>query len=185
VGLWLRGCGRGCPGCLSEDLWAAEPGSWRPVRELFEEIEGLRRETEAAGLTVSGGEPFQQAEGLKAFLTLGQAAGWADVLIYSGFKAEELLTAHPWLPGLAAALVDGPFEEGRPSREPWRGSANQGLTLFRPELAGLYEKWRHDEKRKVQIIVSDSGSIHFLGIPGLGDYDRLKSELKGFSRGQG
>ena len=185
VGLWLRGCGRGCPGCMSDDLWAAGPESRRPVEELFEEIDALRRETRAAGLTVSGGEPFQQAEGLKALLTLGRAAGWADVLIYSGFPVKELLAAHPWLPDLAAAVVDGPYERDRPSREPWRGSAGQRLTLFRPELAELYDRWQHDEERKVQVIVSESGLVRLLGIPGQGDFERLRNRLEAGVHGQG
>jgi anaerobic ribonucleoside-triphosphate reductase activating protein len=185
VGLWLMGCGRGCPGCLSPDLWQAGPESRRPVKEIFKEMESVRRETRAAGLTISGGEPFQQAEGLKALLTLGQAAGWADVLIYSGFLMKELLAAHPWLPDLATAVVDGPYEQGRPSREIWRGSAGQTLTLFKPELAGLYETWRHDETRKAQIIVSEPGGfVRLLGIPGPGDYDRLRNELKGAGHDQ-
>jgi len=183
VGLWLRGCGRGCPGCLSHDLWASGPESRRPVKDVFEEIEGLWKETKAAGLTLSGGEPFQQAEGLKALLSLGRAAGWADVLIYSGFPLKELLAAHPWLPDLAAAVVDGPFERDRPSLEPWRGSAGQKLNLFNPHFAGLYEEWQKDERRKVQIILSETGAMRLLGIPGPGDYDRLRNKLEVFFNG--
>ncbi len=185
VGLWLRGCGRGCPGCISDDLWEVKQESRRPVKDLFEEIDALRRETKAAGLTVSGGEPFEQAEGLKSLLALGQAAGWADVLIYSGFLMKELLAAHPWLPDLASAVVDGPYERDRPSLEPWRGSAGQTLNLFRPYLAGLYEEWQKDEQRKVQIIVSEPGGlVRLLGIPGPGDYDRLRNKLR-FAHAQG
>ena len=184
VGLWLRGCGRGCPGCMSDDLWEARPESRRPVRKLFEELDGLRRETDAAGLTISGGEPFQQAEGLKALLILIQSAGWLDVLIFSGFSMKDLLAAHPWLPTLAAAVVDGPYEQNRPSRESWRGSAGQKLTLFKADLAELYKKWQNDEKRKVQIIVSETGVVRLLGIPGQGDFSRLRNKLEGSVNGQ-
>jgi anaerobic ribonucleoside-triphosphate reductase activating protein len=170
---------------MSYDLWTAGPESSRPVRYIFNEIEDLRRETNATGLTISGGEPFQQADGLKALLTLGQAAGWVDALIYSGFLIKELLAAYPWLPDLATAVVDGPYEQGRPSREIWRGSAGQTLTLFKPELTELYEKWRHDETRKVQIIVSEpDGSVRLLGIPGPGDYERLRNKLNGADHDQ-
>ena len=185
VGLWLRGCGRACPGCMSDDLWAAGPESRRPVKELFEEINGFWREAKADGLTISGGEPFQQAEGLKALLTLGREAGWADVLIYSGFLVRELLAAHPWLPILAAAVVDGPYEQGRPSREPWRGSAGQKLTLFKRDMAEPYERWQNEKQRKVQIAVSEASTMRLLGIPGQGDFDRLRNKLKGFALGQG
>jgi anaerobic ribonucleoside-triphosphate reductase activating protein len=168
---------------MSDDLWKAEPESRRSVKELFEEIENLRRATDAVGLTISGGEPFQQAAGLKTLLTLGRAAGWGDILIYSGFLMKELLTANPWLPDLAAAVVDGPYEHSRPSREPWRGSAGQTLTILRPELAELYEKWQNDKKRKAQIITSEVGTMRLLGIPGQGDFDRLRNKLKGFAQG--
>lgn len=182
VGLWLRGCDRACPECMSDDLWEAGLESWQPVEKLFAEIERLKRETNATGLTISGGEPFLQAEGLRSLLILGQAAGWSDVLVYSGYLMKELLAANPWLPELVTAVVDGAYEKNIPSREPWRGSANQRLTLFRPKLAELYEEWQHDEKRKVQIITSESGVMRLLGIPGQGDFERLRDKLKGFQR---
>ena len=178
VGLWLRGCERDCPGCVSPDLQAAAPETRRPVQELFAEIEGLWRETQAAGLTISGGEPFQQAVGLRALLTLTRWAGLTDVLIYSGFLVRDLLAAYPWLPLLAAAVVDGPYERDRPSLAPWRGSAGQALTVFQSSLAETYAQWQLDSARKSQIILSESGTIRFLGIPAPGDADRLKQKLK-------
>jgi anaerobic ribonucleoside-triphosphate reductase activating protein len=35
IGLWLQGCGLGCPGCLSQDTWAVSTDSAIPLSLLL------------------------------------------------------------------------------------------------------------------------------------------------------
>jgi anaerobic ribonucleoside-triphosphate reductase activating protein len=86
-----------------------------------------------AGLTLSGGEPFDQAKALAILLgrVLPERPGW-DVIAYSGYTLATLRQG-----GDAAllekvdVLVDGPYRADIPQRHPLAGSGNQqvhGLT---------------------------------------------------------
>lgn len=85
------------------------------------------------GVTLSGGEPFAQAE---AMADLGRRVkqGGKNVWCYTGYTLEYLLdhaAEHPqWLALLSTVdvLVDGPFvQELRTLNLPFRGSSNQRL----------------------------------------------------------
>ena len=65
VGLWFQGCSLRCPGCISVDTWDAGLGG-TTVAELLGAIEALM--PDACGLTVSGGEPFEQPAALAEVL---------------------------------------------------------------------------------------------------------------------
>jgi anaerobic ribonucleoside-triphosphate reductase activating protein len=85
----------------------------------------------AEGVTVLGGEPFEQAEAVAAILTPLREAG-LSAMVYSGHVYESLQRNPD--PGVAALLVqtdllvDGPFLPAFYSDSvPWRGSTNQRL----------------------------------------------------------
>ena len=64
IGIWVQGCSIGCPGCLSQDTWspdAAEPVSVARVIETCRRVS----KDELDGVTISGGEPFDQPDGLR------------------------------------------------------------------------------------------------------------------------
>ncbi|MER7764029.1 4Fe-4S single cluster domain-containing protein [Streptomyces sp. NPDC097619] len=67
LGVWFQGCPLACAGCMSRHTWEAGAGRSTTVVELLD----LWREALSAGaegLTVSGGEPLEQADGLAEFL---------------------------------------------------------------------------------------------------------------------
>jgi anaerobic ribonucleoside-triphosphate reductase activating protein len=174
VGVWTRGCGLGCPGCVAPELRTARPEDAVAATELAAWAAGTARERGLRGLTVSGGEPFHRPEALKAFLELCRAGGLDDVLVYSGRRASELVVSFPWVPDLVTALVDGPFELGRPSSRPWKGSEGQTLTVFgKGELARLYAAWEASDERPLQMVAFPDGAVRILGIPKIGAYDSI------------
>jgi len=124
--LFLQGCPIRCPGCQNRHLWDPEGGEEVPVEEIA-------RRLLATGLpvTISGGEPFAQAQELAALIHTLKEAG-VHVIVYTGLVFEDLLEILPALPGaeevlrLADILVDGPFIPQLKSQAgPYRGSANQ------------------------------------------------------------
>jgi anaerobic ribonucleoside-triphosphate reductase activating protein len=129
----------------------------------------------ATGLTVSGGEPFDQPGPLLELLRVVNDRGVRDVLLYSGYRSEELLERHPDLPGLAAALVDGPFERGSATNAPWKGSENQRLHLWRPEFESRYRAWARCATRRLQLATDREGRKYLIGIPGQHDAEKLKT----------
>jgi anaerobic ribonucleoside-triphosphate reductase activating protein len=59
IGIWLQGCSIRCPGCISADTWAAAQGQTTTEAVVDAIILWL---PDAEGITVSGGEPFDQPE---------------------------------------------------------------------------------------------------------------------------
>jgi anaerobic ribonucleoside-triphosphate reductase activating protein len=181
VGLWVQGCGRRCPGCITPESWDFAPEKATPMAEVVRRLRAFfgppllpEGRTQPEGLTISGGEPFDQPEALLRLLESVRDMGVEDVLIYSGHRVEFLLTRHPDLPELAAALVDGPFEEGTLTDSVWKGSDNQSLTLWKEKFAPRYNAWTSEKKRRLQWIKGAKSGL-LVGIPRQRDVPRLKN----------
>ncbi|MEV5705708.1 4Fe-4S single cluster domain-containing protein [Actinoallomurus sp. NPDC052274] len=181
AGIWTQGCTIHCPGCLSRDTWAADPRTAIPVATV---LGWLRSLTGVEGVTISGGEPFQQPEALRALL-LGIRA-WAppeiDILVYSGYAASRLRRSarSRELLELCDAVVAGPYIERLNQADRglrWRGSSNQQLIT----VSDLGRKRYGDAKRgketpHMQVSVEDN-RIYYIGIPRRGDMERLTERL--------
>jgi len=120
--LFLQGCSIRCRGCQNRHLWPADGGQAVPVSDLASRLIAT-----GLPLTVSGGEPFDQAEALARLLRLLRAAG-RHVVVYSGHTFEHLREnpATREALGLADVLVDGPYVADLDHAQlQYRGSANQ------------------------------------------------------------
>jgi anaerobic ribonucleoside-triphosphate reductase activating protein len=132
--VWVQGCAIRCVGCCNPELFAADGGSQVDPDALADRV--VARGVE--GLTVLGGEPFDQADGLASLCRAVQARG-RTVLVFTGYTLDALrLRPDPAVAAALAAidtLVDGPFERDRPERRRrWVGSENQRLW----HLSGRY-----------------------------------------------
>jgi len=122
--VWMQGCTLGCPGCFNPQTHPAAGG-----REV--EVDALLAELDAAGvdgLTLSGGEPLQQAEAAAALLAGARARG-LSTLVFSGYTLDEI-QALPGGPAVLTALdvlVDGRYVAGERVGAGLRGSANQRI----------------------------------------------------------
>ena len=178
LGVWFQGCSLGCKGCMSRDTWDSAAGTDVPVATLA----GLWREAVADGadgLTVSGGEPFDQPGDLVALLTQAAAlrAGRdADVLVYTGYELAEAERRAPGVRALADVLITGRYEAGKPTRLIWRGSANQEMHLLSPLGRRRYARYTgHVPDRPPIQLVADDQRIWLVGVPppgGLRDFER-------------
>jgi anaerobic ribonucleoside-triphosphate reductase activating protein len=136
--LWVQGCTLACPGCCNPEMFAARGGELQDPGALAARVLGTPG---LEGLSVLGGEPFQQAEAVAELCALVRAGG-LSVMVYSGYTLAEL-RALPG-PGPAALLaqtdllVDGRYVRELPEpRRRWLGSSNQQLHFLtgrhRPE----------------------------------------------------
>lgn len=125
--VFVQGCSHHCPGCHNPESQPAEGGYLCDTSELIHQIHENRL---IHGVTLTGGEPFEQTEGMLALARELKAEGY-NLWIYSGYLYEDLLTGHPHekAPELLAqcdVLVDGPFIEALNSYDlQWKGSSNQ------------------------------------------------------------
>jgi anaerobic ribonucleoside-triphosphate reductase activating protein len=180
IGLWFQGCGIGCPGCVSRDTWAADPATSMDVAALLEWCAG-RPVAAVDGVTISGGEPFDQPEALAAVLSgldrwRRSVGREIDLLCYSGRTLAVLRRAFGSVLAQLDAVIPGPYLAGRPTDAAWRGSDNQTVVplseLGRRRYADLPEPGRP----RLQIAVDDE-SIWCIGIPRAGDLERLEASL--------
>ena len=136
--VFAQGCPHRCPGCHNPQTHAYAGGFWVEVGEL---LLRMAENPLLDGLSLSGGEPFEQAEPLAELAEEARARGY-DVMTWSGYTFE-FLTAHQderpgWRRLLEATdvLVDGPFLiEQRSLGLPYRGSRNQRVLDLRRSLA--------------------------------------------------
>lgn len=89
LGLWLQGCERRCPGCISPESWDPVGGRAMTAAQVGELCRGVA--FLARGLTVSGGEPFAQPAFLLELLALCRDAGIGTAVDSSGYADEGLV----------------------------------------------------------------------------------------------
>ncbi len=182
VGLWLQGCTIRCFGCISRDTWPVDPATAIDVSEIMHWIEGLPSD-EIDGVTISGGEPFDQPDALAELLSAvrrwaAEQARPVDLLGYSGRPYAELARGFPEQLALLDAVVAEPYLEGEPTTAALRGSANQrvvpltDLGRLRYSLDALERL--EGQRHRLQVEV-DGESIWFIGIPEQGAMRRIQN----------
>lgn len=143
--IFVSGCRNCCEDCFNRQTWAFDFGS--PYTEEVENyiIESLKP-TYVSGLTVLGGEPFEQenqSDVLKLIKRVKKELPKKNVWIYSGFTFEEILsgsrasgeTAVEILKN-ADVLVDGRFDKTLKNVSlKFRGSENQRIIDLEPSLS--------------------------------------------------
>ena len=85
--VFTQGCSLRCEGCHNPDTWDPQGGSERPVAEI---VNDLLSNPLTDGLTLSGGEPFEQAADCASLAAVAREKG-LDVWVFSGRTFEELL----------------------------------------------------------------------------------------------
>jgi len=180
IGIWMQGCSIHCPGCVSRDTWKRDRGKSIGIADLMAWCKRVCAGV-TDGVTISGGEPFDQPQALAALLDAlahwrkdsGQAF---DILCYSGYRLEKLQRRHPRLLERIDALVCDPYVERLPSAQPWRGSDNQRLVPLTPLGRQRYAPYLDggiEVARRFQV-VADGKRLWFVGIPQRGDLDRIE-----------
>ena len=173
VGVWFQGCSIECRGCVSRDTWPVAAEVDRiGVSEILSRIDALVGKDDRApidGVTLTGGEPFDQPEGLAALLEALQSwlaergAGSSDILLYTGYEETEARSRCARAFTLADAVIVGPYRVSEPGRR-WWGSANQRLIARDDDIAARFEAAQASVRPEIQVSV-ENGSVFIIGIP--------------------
>lgn len=147
LAIWVNGCHRRCIGCVSWRLQAPVPQNDRDIRDFFDEFD--LEDTD--GITVSGGEPFDQLSELKRLVEYFRQRGFDDILIYTGYTMEELLLKNDervsYILNNISVLIDGPYlDEQNSNRGNLKGSDNQRVLVINPEYQKKYDDYYKDER---------------------------------------
>lgn len=180
IGIWFQGCDFACKGCISTHTWKKTEDTKTDLQVVLKKCEHYFRYN-PEGITISGGEPFDQPEVLYKLLLGIRAMGINDVMLYSGYKYEYLKKNYSHILALIDILIDGKFEEGLESEYIWKGSENQNMIFLTSDekLINKYSEYKNliEEKRKLQLISTKAELVHIIGIPKQKDARIIKNGL--------
>ncbi|PDT32287.1 radical SAM protein [Rhizobium sp. L9] len=177
IGIWFQGCSIRCPGCISADTWTTGKGM-TTIEEVVNTLQHWLPEAE--GVTVSGGEPFDQREALQSLLSEIRSRFDGDVLVYSGYPVERLTDKLDGMTGLIDALISDPYLVDAPQTLALRGSDNQRLNILTPLGQARLSSFQREtvpSDRRFDLMMGETGEIWMAGIPGRDDFNRLTTIL--------
>lgn len=129
--VWTQGCFLRCPGCSNPLTHSHRPRILVDPEQLASSILAIQG---IEGLTVSGGEPFEQAPAV-GHLCRAVREGGLSVMVFTGWRYESICQYHDRtaksLLKQIDILVDGPFIQHLADRHLlWRGSHNQKIRFL-------------------------------------------------------
>lgn len=175
IGIWVQGCTLGCKGCVNQTLWSSRGGKSISVIDIFNWIQLIQDDFD--GITVSGGEPFQQYGQLISFLHLIKTKTKLNVHCFSGYYLSELQELFPdkLFQKYLDTLVDGRYIESQHENSNLKGSSNQTIYRFIDEIPVKEKGAKLSNRWSVQ--VGDYNQIYMAGIPRKNELNILCSEL--------
>ncbi len=149
LALWVQGCTIRCPGCCNPEMFAQRGGTEMPVDQVLARFDAAG---DNEGVSILGGEPFEQASEVAAFARGVRARG-KTVMVYSGYRIAELreqAVANPAVTELIDAtdlLVDGRYDRDLAEPPPpigrrWLGSTNQVMHYLTSAYSADDERMR-------------------------------------------
>jgi anaerobic ribonucleoside-triphosphate reductase activating protein len=118
------------------------------------------------GITVSGGEPFEQPAALTQILAAVKASG-KNTWVYTGYPFEDLVSrddeAIDRMLACVDVLVDGPYKRDQAGLFLFRGSANQRIIRLTDAIP--QEELEKNEASRITMTLDDKGHLIVIGIP--------------------
>ena len=158
--LWLQGCSLGCARCFNPGTHSREAGIQVTVAELLARLADLSPGIE--GLTVSGGEPLEQAKPLRGLLQRLRHETSLSAIVITGFTLQEVTASDEKAAILpfVDVLVAGRYDSTQRLAHGLRGSANK-TTHF---LSDRYVDADLEAVPAAEITIGAGGEIVISGI---------------------
>ena len=167
VCLWTQGCSKHCSGCISPELQSFR-GERIDDSTLSNIVIRTAQLNSCDGLTISGGDPFEQADALHKFLRSVRNK-FNDILVYTGYELSEIKAGRSGFAGIEClslidVLIDGKYVDSL--NEPYcvlRGSKNQTIHFFNKALEKKYSEYMNHGR--IIESFSHNDTIIVTGIP--------------------
>ena len=170
--IWTQGCRKMCKNCYNPETWSHYRNNLIDIDLLVEEI----KNSSTTGLTISGGDPFEQPEELFYLLREIKQLDLSDgVIVFSGYTIDEIRVREELRKSLdyIDVLIDGLYIDEKRITNGLAGSSNQ-------EFHFLTDKISRDSLQ-----IDQEVEIHSLGeliqITGFPLIDKINMKLKGIS----
>ncbi len=154
--LFLQGCSIHCSGCVNKHLWEFGVGK----NATTEEIEKFCQDNQVEGITLHGGEPLDQADGLYPILKELKNKEYT-VILFTGYNKKELNTIQKKVWNLSDIVVCGRFDiNKRNVYLQFRGSTNQRVIRRK----GKYKDYKIVDGETVALLtVNRNGNLNIKG----------------------
>ncbi len=159
--VWVQGCSLGCAGCFNPDTHdATGPAEELTVDALVDRLVALGDGIE--GLTVSGGEPFQQPAALLALARDLRTRTSLSLIVFSGHAIDEIraMPLGPDTLGLIDVLIDGRYVSGERRARGLRGSHNQRIWC----LTDRYREAEIEATPEAEVHIGADGTVTISGV---------------------
>lgn len=180
IGIWTIGCPHACFNCSNPELWKENKKKDLPLPYIFQMLQSI--EVPIDGVTITGGEPFQQVSDLRELIYFIKTNITEDILVYSGYTMDQLHKMNNpdihFILNNIAVLIDGKYIEELNDNSPLKGSSNQIIHILNHQYKDRYEQLLK-ENRKVQTVVVQNDLIAF-GIPLKHTKKTIRNELPNY-----
>ena len=159
--IWVQGCPFRCPYCETPEGRSFAPNILIDVEELAKDIISRPK---IEGITISGGEPMEQAGLLANLLELVLAKRpELNVISYTVYQVEQLISndALRFISHLDV-LIDGQYIHERNDNIGLRGSSNQRVLFLTNRLAENAKMFT-EERRRIEIRLKGQ-SVTLIGL---------------------
>jgi anaerobic ribonucleoside-triphosphate reductase activating protein len=169
--LWLQGCEKSCPKCMSPTSRDINGGTLVSVDGL---VQTVLSEIDLEGITISGGEPFLQFSSLKDFLQQLRGKSSLGIIIYTGYYLKELYEQNnpeinEIIDSLSDIIIDGPYIDDLNDGKSLRGSSNQTVHWTSKRYADIADLVYNQPERKCEIRFNNKEAF-LAGIPDANGY---------------
>ena len=153
--LFTQGCSLHCKGCVNKHLWQFGVGANITVEEVLGLCQGVE------GITLHGGEPLDQSEGVLEIVKALKSVG-KTVILFTGYQYKELSKSsqkRAW--ELSDLVISGRYVESKRNIYlQFRGSTNQRVYRHR----GKYKDYRVKDGKSVAVIrLNENGEMQSRG----------------------
>lgn len=178
LGIWFQGCSLRCEGCISVDTWATAK-TLIPIDQLMMALSSYIPLVD--GITISGGEPFDQFDALLAIVVQLRKKTEVDILLYTGYSIEDIPDQLQKIKPYIDVLISDPFQRQTSQTLRLRGSDNQRLHCFTSQAKEKYAYYQQvvtTNDNVLDVMFDAEGVVWFAGIPKRDDFIKLQTILK-------
>jgi anaerobic ribonucleoside-triphosphate reductase activating protein len=164
--IWLCGCSKRCVGCLDSNSERNE-GEWVSIDKL---AKILTVGEAIEGITISGGEPFEQIDGLyELLIKIKDLRDDFGIIVYTGWMIHELYKLKDkkvkGILSMIDMLIDGEYKNVLNDNRALVGSSNQNIILLTNRYKSILEKYYGvNAKRRIEVRITHKG-MQMIGVP--------------------
>lgn len=160
-GIWFYGCDKNCVGCVYREN---EPSIFEKV-SIDSILQKILSNKDIEGVTISGGEPFLQSDGL-LYLVKKLSKNGLGIILYTGKLMREITEDNKFNKVLSYIdlLIDGEYVQTLDQKNTLMGSSNQIAYFLTDRYKDFSSLYSSVGCRKSEVVFVDN-ELYSVGIP--------------------